>query len=226
MSTDYRNSSQRKLNAVQKLEVEMFTRLNAASEVCDRLLKAAGRQIDDINQHVKAGGDIVEALMGSEDYDKMVAESASGSVAPAVGENAPSKGSGTFSELPEKEPDPRPDPKRRYLPRIKAPPIYVLLVRVAELQRELVPLVQGMGDALIDAGVDVMRILKPDLVAQAVREEFGIELEDIDDATYDLMVDTITKTQQWLREFKEKHAQEIAAKGAPPPGKDAATDGA
>jgi hypothetical protein len=38
------------------------------------------------------------------------------------------------------------------------------------------------------------------------------------------MVDTITKSNQWLREFKQQHAQEIAAMNAPPDKEGAATD--
>jgi len=70
--------------------------------------------------------------------------------------------------------------------------------------------------------VDVRRHLHEDVVAQVIRDEFGVELEELDQPTLDLMRDTIVKTNQWLREFKQKAAEEM--EGESPGGEDMATD--
>lgn len=246
MSTQYRDPPQWKTNAAERLEVEMFSRLNAASNLCDRFLKVAGAQLRAAQEHMDSGGDFLELLVGSKTYDEMRAE-AEGSASTGSGQagsfsgssekvpdplvSSHNKGSastgsgqaGTFSaQDAEKEPDPKPDPKRKYVPRLKAEPVYVMALRAAELQRELIPILKEFGHALLRAGVDVRRHLHEDVVAQVIRDEFGVELEELDQPTLDLMRDTIVKTNQWLREFKQKAAEEM--EGESPGGEDMATD--
>jgi hypothetical protein len=228
MSTQYRDPPQWKTNAAERLDVEMFARLNAASDLCDRFLKVANKQLNEVHEHVESGGDFLEALVGSASYAKMRAAADAAEAASVSGsEKAPASVTNPEQSGEQKEPaspqTPDETPKRKYMPRLKAEPVYVMALRAAELQRELIPILQDFGRALLASGVDIRRHLHPDVVAQVIRDEFGVELEEIDQPTFDLMRDTIVKTNEWLREFKQKAAEEM--NGAPPGGEAPATDG-
>src|SRR5690242_9717269 len=134
MSTQYRDPPQWKQNATRDLDVKLFKRLEAASVLCDRFAAAANIQLQVTQDHVAAGGDPLEALMGSDQYAKMCAASDAEEKAQAEAKAAP-----VAAPAPAKTEEPATGPKRKhkYVPRVNAAPFYVLAARAMELQAEL-----------------------------------------------------------------------------------------
>lgn len=226
MSTQYRDPPKWKQNASQSLDVELFQRLQAASTLCDRFIQASSIQLQSMREHMDAGGDFLEALVGTEKYEKMraAAEAEEAALAAPAAETLPK--AAPKAEAPKVE-QKETTPKRKYMPRVNASPFFVLAVRALELQEELAPVVHELGHALLAAGVDIRRLADDDIIARVAREEFGVDLEQISEVEYDLMRDTIVKTQEWVRQFRAEHADEIRQmeSGKLDPGEAGATDG-
>jgi hypothetical protein len=227
MSTQYRDPPKWKQNAAQSLDVELFQRMQAASTLCDRIVQASNLQLQLGREHVEAGGDFLEVLVGTEKYEKIrAAAEAEEAAARAPKVEAPAE------VVPEAAPEveapkvEKKEPKRKYMPRLNASPFYVLAVRAMELQEELAPLVHALGQHLVDAGVDVRRLNDEEIIAEVIRNEFGVDVEEISPVEYDLMCDTLRKSQEWLQQFRREHADEIRLmEGRPDPGEAGATDG-
>jgi leucyl aminopeptidase (aminopeptidase T) len=212
MSTQYRDPPQWKQNASRENEVKLFMRLESAAILCQHFIDAANMQFQIMQEHVNAGGDPLEAIVGSDHYEKIRKASEAEEAAKTKPEVAPKV------EAPASPPADEPKkPKHKYVPRVNAAPFFVLAARAMDLQAELAPIVHELSEKLTAAGVNVSKLVHRDIIAQVIRDEFGIELEEIDEATYEEMREALRQTAALINEC------ELGRLTDPPNGE--ATDG-
>ena len=97
--------------------------------------------------------------------------------------------------------------------------------RAAELLVELAPLIREITEAFVRAGIDPRPTLRRAAsmnVAHVFKDELGIDLENIEQASFEQLLSTLKRVQEWIAECQRS---EVVYLGMRPAGKASAPTG-
>ncbi|MBP9891688.1 MAG: hypothetical protein KBG84_07250, partial [Planctomycetes bacterium] len=99
----------------------------------------------------------------------------------------------------------KPKAKRSCFPRVHAPQMLALGQRAAELLADLAPLVRNITQNFIRAGIDprpTLRRAASMQVAHVFADELGIDLEHIEQASFEQLQAALKRVQEWIIECR------------------------
>lgn len=209
MSSGLRDQPRWAQNSLKEAEVAHFRKLQSVQALVDRLRAQVSKHLDEREAALAAGVDPVIVLLGPR----------------ACGLDAQG------NPLPEKPEAPADKPKapakpKLYKPRIYAPPLMALAVRVCEMALDLAPLIRAQWTVLVcELRVDPRRLAldaDSEAVAALMLDELGIQYHEIGATEDERLRDALNKIEAWIKEakvrkpFEEKEGPAQSGPPAPP----------
>ncbi len=183
MSSQLRDRPKWADNAIFEAETQMLSRLEAGAALMRLIVQASA---------VNAQAMLEEHAAETQ---APVAQAAPVSEAPSV---APEAGAEVAAPKKRKA-------KRSCFPRVYAPQMLALGQRAAELLVDLAPLVRNITQNFIRAGIDprpTLRRAASMQVAHVFADELGIDLENIEQASFEKLQAALRRVQEWIAECR------------------------
>ncbi len=214
MSTQLRDRPKWAENALLEAETQMLSRLEASAAMMRLILQASATNTQALlDDHAAATGQAAPAL-GPQTQ----------AITQEVFNLKPAPSAPPAESVPAATPA-KPKKKRPYFPRIHAPQMLALGQRAAELLVELAPLIREITEAFVRAGIDPRPTLRRAAsmnVAHVFKDELGIDLENIEQASFEQLLSTLKRVQEWIAECQRS---EVVYLGMRPAGKASAPTG-
>ncbi len=227
MSSPYRELSRWQKNALRENDIKLFDQLQACARLCDKFVKYTNQFFEAQEAAIAAGADRYEVRFGIKGLEE--AQPSTADALPARPDMAgPDAQAGSIPSAPEAGSEhnadaaPAPKDKRNYVPRLNAPPIFVLGVRAIELLERISPLLHEQFEHLVHSGIDVRRLTYDGddaAIAALLLDELGLQYHEIGATDYDRMREALAKMEAWVKANfgKKKEAAEGADTGPPVP---------
>ena len=184
MSSQLRDRPKWADNAIFEAETQMLSRLEAGAALMRLIVQASAANAQAmLEEHAAATQTPVAQEAAPVVQAPAVAPEADAAVA------APKK----------------PKAKRSCFPRVHAPQMQALGQRAAELLADLAPLVRNITQNFIRAGIDprpTLRRAASMQVAHVFADELGIDLENIEQASFEQLQAALKRVQEWIIECR------------------------
>ena len=200
MSAQLRDRPKWADNAIFEAETQMLSRLEAGAALMRLIVQASAANAQ-----------------------AMLEEHAAATEAPVAQEAVP------VSDVPTVAPEAvaapkKPKAKRSCFPRVHAPQMLALGQRAAELLADLAPLVRNITQNFIRAGIDprpTLRRAASMQVAHVFADELGIDLENVEQASFEQLQAALKRVQEWIIECRRGEvvflAEAAQSEGTGPP---------
>jgi hypothetical protein len=180
MSAQLRDRPKWADNAIFEAETQMLSRLEAGAALMRLIVQAS-----------------------TVNAQAMLEEHAAATQTPVAQEAAPVSDVPTVA--PEAVAPKKPKAKRSCFPRVHAPQMMALGQRAAELLADLAPLVRNITQNFIRAGIDprpTLRRAASMQVAHVFADELGIDLENVEQASFEQLQAALKRVQEWIIECR------------------------
>ncbi len=202
MSAQLRDRPKWADNAIFEAETQMLSRLEAGAALMRLIVQASAANAQ-----------------------AMLEEHAAATQTPVAQEAAPVSAAPTVA--PEAVAPKKPKAKRYCFPRVHAPQMLALGQRAAELLADLAPLVRNITQNFIRAGIDprpTLRRAASMQVAHVFADELGIDLENIEQASFEQLQAALKRVQEWIIECRRGEvvllSEAAPSEGTGPPDED------
>jgi len=181
MSAQLRDRPKWADNAIFEAETQMLSRLEAGAALMRLIVQASAANAQ-----------------------AMLEEHAAATQTPVAQEAAPVSDVPTVATEAVAAPK-KPKAKRSCFPRVHAPQMLALGQRAAELLADLAPLVRNITQNFIRAGIDprpTLRRAASMQVAHVFADELGIDLENVEQASFEQLQAALKRVHEWIIECR------------------------